>query len=403
MQKLQILTSFLFRGTLLVLLFFSSLHLAKAQNLINDQFIQRNTIGPFSGIATEEHPSGKKKLNIPIKNGKIEGTVREWAKNNKKVYEVQYTNGLKNGVETQWYATGDKKSEMNFQNGLASGTFTEWYKNKQKKSEGLFQNGKEEGVHQWWYSAGQLQQKATYRNGLEEGLVQNWYESGKLRLETEYQKGLKSGRSTEWFFNGKKKVEGDFKEDKEQGETRHWSKKGILVGIQTFEGGRLVKDINYRSGAINFGNGYLQVFNEKESFFTVHVNGGRVNPKNSQKEIIYSVDGQLFQLFNYPLSNVRGTEITGSNEKEIIEKYVQTEEAYIEKMTEVGIEVKKEWKETKKGIPYLKWSFVSPSSKDAEQKPRTVQQEYYLSFMCNQQILNLYSVVTNSDDPASIQ
>ncbi|MEL6923674.1 MAG: toxin-antitoxin system YwqK family antitoxin, partial [Bacteroidota bacterium] len=389
----------------------STAHLAKAQkkvsifdlDLINDQFIQRNTIGPFSGTATEEHGNGKKKLSMPIKAGKIEGTVREWAKNGTKVYEVEYKSGQKNGTETQWYATGVKKSTLDFSNGLANGTFTEWYKNKQKKSEGLFTNDREEGMHQWWYSTGQLQQKVNYREGQEEGLVQNWYKNGQKRLETEYTNGQKNGRSTEWFANGQQKTEGRFKADVEHGDTRYWSKQGLLLALQTYDEGKLVKDINYRSGAINLGRGYLQVFNEAESFFTVHVSGERVLPRESVQDITYSVDGQLLQLFNYPVSKVRDQDVAGADAKSTLENFIKIEEAYIEQMTGADIDIQREWKENKNGLGYVKWWFVSPSSKDEEQKARTVQQEFYISFMCNRQILNLYSVVTNSDDPVRIQ
>ena len=368
---------------------------------IRGLFIQRNTVGPFTGTAIEDHSNGKKKLRIDIKAGKAHGLFRQWAKNGKKIYEVKYINGQKSGIETQWYATGAKKSEMNFVNGQADGRYIEWYKNKKKKSEGIFKNGLEEGKHQWWYKTGQLQQQANYKNGLEEGLVQNWFLSGQLRLESNYKNGKKEGITTEWFGNGIKKSVTNFANNVEDGEAKSWSKKGILVGIQTFQAGRLIKDINYRSGAINIGTGYVQVFNEKESFFKVDILGEKIVPRSSV-ELIYSVDGKFFQLFNYAIKNYFEKDLTINTTKEILEAFVEKEKSYISKMTKSTIEVQKEFGKTDSGLDYIYWHFISPSSLAKEQKARTVQQEHYISIVCNQQILSLYSVVTNSDTPLAI-
>ena len=178
-------------------------------------------------------------------------------------------------------------------------------------------------------------------------------------------------------------------------------KKGILVGIQDFAAGRLTKDINYRSGAINTGGAYKQVFNEKQSFFTVDITGETVIPRNSV-DITYSVDGQLLQLFNYSLDNYLDGTTEPKNERETLELFVEKEQAYINRMTDFEIKVEKEWGQTASGSQYLHWHFVSPSSVAKDQKPRTVQREHYITIVCNRQILNLYSVVTNSDDPAAI-
>ena len=50
----------------------------------------------------------------------------------------------------------------------------------------------------------------------------------------------------------------------------------------------------------------------------------------------------------------------------------------------------------------LHWYFKSPESEVKEQKPRTVQEEHYVSMICNKQILNIHSIVTNSDKQSDI-
>ena len=371
---------------------------------INGLYYQRNTIDPFTGTAYDEHVNGKKKLNIPIKNGKVDGVAREWNMNGDKVYEATFEEGVQVGTETQWYATGDKKLEIHYLNGLPEGVCTEWHKNGQKKSEGLFRNGKEEGGHKWWFSGGQLDQEVFYKNGLADGVVKNWYQSGQMKLESHYKAGKKDGLTLKWHQNGQKKSEENFLAGKPDEEARFWSKSGIIQGIQVFENGNLVKDINYRSGNINIGNGYLQVFNEANSFFTVPVVGTSVIPTERQSIITYLVDGKLLQIFNVKLSNVLDSTQLDQPEEALLQIYKDYETALVKATEpEYKFEFQSEIMTLDSGKKIIHWYFDSPSSQYEEQKPRTVQEEHYFSMICNQQVLSLYSAVTNADDPNNIK
>ena len=92
-----------------------------------------------------------------------------------------------------------------------------------------------------------------------------------------------------------------------------------------------------------------------------------------------------------------------SNPQATFDNFLKQEQKFIEDNTKDKIEVKTEAKVNANGQAYWYWHFVSPSSKSTEQKPRTVQSEHYFTFICNEQILNLYSIVTNSDEPSDIQ
>ncbi len=371
---------------------------------INGLYYQRNTIDPFTGMAIDEHVNGQKKLNIPIKDGKVDGVAKEWNMNGDKIYEASFENGIQIGTETQWYATGDKKLELNYVNGEPDGICTEWHKSGQKKSEGLFKNGKEEGEHNWWYSDGNLDQQVFFKNGLADGTIKNWYQSVQIKLESHYKNGKKDGPTIKWHQNGQKKSEENFKLGEPHGETRFWSKTGIIQGIQIYEGGNLVKDINYRNGNINIGNGYLQVFNEANSFYTVPVTGTSVRATEGQDIITYVVDGMLLQLFNVPNKNFIDSTTNISSEEELLNIYKEYETALV-RATEPDFkyEFNTEILILDNGKKILHWYFKSPSSLDKEQKPRTVQEEHYLSMICNQQALSLYSAVTNSDDPLKVK
>jgi len=57
-------------------------------DVIRGLFFQPNTVDPYTGTAVDKHSNGKKRLEIPIKNGKPNGTSKEWAKNGQKIHET---------------------------------------------------------------------------------------------------------------------------------------------------------------------------------------------------------------------------------------------------------------------------------------------------------------------------
>jgi len=366
----------------------------------NNLLFRPNTMNPFTGLAYEEYPGGRKKIHVPIKDGKVHGTVKEWEKNGQKIQEATFEHGVQTGVEKQWFASGSKKLEIAYVNGVPEGVCTEWHKTGGKKSQGYFQNGKEEGEHNWWYYTGDKDQQVFYKNGMAEGMVTNWYQTGSVKLESEYLHGKKDGRTTEYYENGQKQSEGQFKEGAEHGEARFWSKKGTILGIQTFNMGILTKDINYRSGSLHIPGGYLQVFNEKESFFIVEVKGDEVLPQKSL-EITYVLDGKVLQLFNNPIDLFMASTKEVDDEA-VLKAYQNFEVNFLRKETKFNIQPKAEVFKTASGQTCLHWYFKSKESEEKEQKPRTVQEEHYVSMICNKQVLNLHSIVTNSDKQEAI-
>jgi len=369
---------------------------------IRGLYYQPNTIKPYTGTAFDKFPDGKKRLEIPIKDGKVHGKTKEWASTGKKVAEMNYVNGQPHGKEMQWYPLGKKKLEVNYINGKVEGIVTEWYKNEKKKSEGNYINGKEEGKHEWWHQNGQLDQIIFYKNGLAQGLVKNWFSNGKLRLESNFKDGKKDGLTTEWFENGKKFSEINYADNKENGMSYAWNKKGMLIKEEKFNQGSLLFSKNYLSGNIYSGDGYWQVFNEMNDFFRIKITGNSVHGRRSD-EITYVVDGDLLQIFNQPSEQYFGESFSNIGAKELLEKYIQKESKYISNATNFPIETKTDFGKTPAGYDFVHWSFVSPSSQEEEQKPRTVQEEHYISFICGERILSLYGVVTNNDTPEEIK
>ncbi len=399
--------SFFMKYIALLLCFFGTVSIALGQKIpfqeldyIKGKYFQRNTIAPFSGKAIDKHYNGKKKLEINIKDGQLNGVSREWAFNGKKVFEANYERNIPVGTEMRWYDNGNKKQEVPFVNGLPDGIATEWYANGQKMSEGKMVKGVEEGLFTWWYKDGAKEQEVNYKNGKPDGVVKKYHPNGQVQLESYYKNGMKNGTTKEWFMNGQLNSEVTYSNDNEDGKAYIYSKKGIVLEEKTYTNGDLIEDKNFRSGNIRTANGYAQVFNHAEDYYVVNVVSNDVYFREDA-DITFAVEGKLLQMFDYAKDKYFSKDHATKSKKELLKEYVLKETKLIKEVTNFDIKVKSDFGKNKNGIEYVKWHFISPSSK-GEQKPRTVVEEHYYSFIIGNRILNLYSVVTNSDNTNEI-
>jgi len=370
-------------------------------DVIKGLFFQPNTVDPYTGLAFLDYPNGDKQMEAPIKNGKIDGKVKEWERNGKKVYEAEFADGVQIGKEEQWYSDGFNKLLVNYQNGKANGMCTEWHQTGGKKSLGEFVNGEENGEHNWWYATGTKDQTVNYKYGKEDGPMKAWHENGAIKLEAHYVEGKLEGQYLLWYSNGQKKADKTYKDSIQIGEAQYWATDGRLVGRDVFSPtGVLQESYNYNSGSIKVKNDhYVQVVNTQNAHYQISLQADdRIYFVDKAQDITYSLDGMLLQIFQYPTP----TDVDAANPQAVFDAFLAKEKKFIEENTETEIEISQEAKVSKGGESYYYWHFASPSSKDAEQKARTVQSEHYITFICNDQILSLYSVVTNSDEPASV-
>jgi antitoxin component YwqK of YwqJK toxin-antitoxin module len=369
---------------------------------IRGLFYQRNTIGPFTGLAFEEFSNGKKKMHVPIEKGKINGLVKEWAKDGTQVYEATYVDGKKEGLEQQWYATKQKKVEVPYSNDLPNGVATEWHRNGKKKSEGLFRLGEENGVHLWWFDNEQLDQEATYIDGKEDGIVKGWYRTGQKEFEQHYKMGVKQGPTLKWYVNGQQKSEELFVNGKPDGEAKFWNDEGILHTIRIYENGQLIQEKNYRSGSINVGNGYVQVYNNPGAYIKVPVIGDGVRAIDS-KNVIYAIDGQIVQLFNIDWNSFMDTINKDLKYIPVMKQYLTYEARNIKNREQnFQFDIQQEEFVTTNDIEGVHWHFETPGKYAEEQTRWTIQEEHFISLVCGNQILTLTSAVAKADDPEKI-
>jgi len=394
-------------------------HFSKIEIQKNELYYQINTIDAFTGKAFEVHSpeddkekekakeeyeaflkTARKKEEVDFVDGKMHGKAKGWDEYGQKIYEANFSEGIQEGVERQWYPNGQQKVEVTYTQSVPNGMATEWYPSGGKKSEGEYANGREQGIHTWWYENGNKDQQITYVEGLEEGTIRKWYENGERMLEAQFEAGERNGTSIEWYENKQKKAEGKYIADKESGRFSSWSSKGKLLDVKEYEQGELIKAMDYRSAGIRNQEGFVQVFNEMTSFFTVAVKGNKVKTVNTGN-IGFIVDGKILQMITVPVSNFNKSQgmmpLQGeglllaqmrdemNNVRSTMSEVVALELFPEHEMLNIG------------GREALHWYFKAPIKSGDENKARTVLEEHYLSTVCGDYILIINSVVTNSD------
>ena len=363
----------------------------------NGLYYQRNHMKPFTGIAESRYPNGDLQGQARFKDGKLHGKSEEWSRTGRKVAERHFKEGVQVKTEQQWYPSGKLKLVVNFEEGKPEGMITEYHENGKKKSEGMLQGGAESGVHTWWFENGNKDQEVPYTAGKADGTIKQWYQDGQLKSEIEYKGGVRNGSSKEYHQNGKLRATGSYRDDKEQGEAMVYDKRGILIEKRIYDAGEQTRLYNYRPAAIRLSDGFVQVFNERDDFFTLRITGQWVRSRPS-RTVTYAVDGKLLQIYLTPVSELYEgrPQPLGASERDILTKYIDRELALIADntdYTEGGSNLKREVKTTANGKAYIHWSFDNATPKGIA-RDYNLEREHYYSFVVGGEIVSLYTIAT---------
>lgn len=102
------------------------------------------------------YPNGKKRIEIPLLNGKIDGIKRSWYEDGTKDYEIHYKNDEIFGNSISWYEDGSLAYQINRKNFLEEGLKTYCHKtidcifikgNKISAKQYTMKKGEVQGVH----------------------------------------------------------------------------------------------------------------------------------------------------------------------------------------------------------------------------------------------------------------
>lgn len=122
------------------------------------------------------------------------GKVFQLLENGKDTLSVQeYKNGKEDGTWKQFYSTNKIKELRYFKAGLKEGKYTSWWENGKLKAIYLFKNGEYEGPFKEWLPNGKLYKEMHYHKGYEEGSQKVWYDSGKIKSNYQMVNGRRFG------------------------------------------------------------------------------------------------------------------------------------------------------------------------------------------------------------------
>lgn len=135
---------------------------------------------PFTGLLVEDFSKGVRKLEINVRQGRVDGLSRGWfeAGGHRAVdakgggmehgqMEVEETlvAGVSHGLRTRWHPNGQKKSEEHIEHGVVTGGYVEWHDNGQKAVEMTLRGGSPDGLAEAWHPDGTLKSQTRFEGG----------------------------------------------------------------------------------------------------------------------------------------------------------------------------------------------------------------------------------------------
>ena len=219
----------------------------------------------------EYYPNGRIKREGSFRDGKREGTWREFDEQGNVVSSQIYkngtlvqsgimdTDGTRRGEWVELYPDSTLRAKGLFINGKRSGEWKFYYPGEVLEQMGSYKDGKLHGTWTWYYPSGKIQKqedffedvpegdyveydeegicivKGSYFDGMKTG---KWKEqSGDEFFEGEYRNGQQVGEWVSYYSNGKMAFKGSFKGGYPDGEHLYYYTNGRLREIQSYSGG----------------------------------------------------------------------------------------------------------------------------------------------------------------------
>lgn len=84
---------------------------------------------PFDGTLVEHWSPARRKAEVPVRGGRVDGITRGWYESGVQEVEESFRAGVSHGWRTRWHPNGALKSRVWIQYGTLSGFFHEWHTN----------------------------------------------------------------------------------------------------------------------------------------------------------------------------------------------------------------------------------------------------------------------------------
>jgi antitoxin component YwqK of YwqJK toxin-antitoxin module len=148
--------------------------------------------GLKNGITKFISAAGKIQTEIPYRDDKIHGQLRQYYENGEVMSMITYENGNQQGLMMTFFENGMKQLETNYDGGKIHGVYATYDEFGDKISETMYVNGLRHGKNVTYYpksNGGGLYELSFYENGLLEGDKVLFYETGEILATVPYIKG----------------------------------------------------------------------------------------------------------------------------------------------------------------------------------------------------------------------
>jgi len=209
------------------------------------------------------YESGAVKKEIPKRNYKREGLLKEYYETGKLKRTEEYADGSLNGWVREYAQSGELQRETLFVQGQRNGPARTYYKNGKLASELMYRNDVLDGSVKNFYPGGRLAVEMSYLENNPNGIKKTYYEDGQIWSESVYQQGvLKEHKEFEYKRHDDKK-EKSASVAHESDEAALESFRKIKDTRELYQDGRLKKENIYLNETDYIersyhGNGFLQ-------------------------------------------------------------------------------------------------------------------------------------------------
>ena len=138
------------------------------------------------GVSLSYHRNGKLAIEVPYRNGKIDGVFRSYDENGTLHETIGYLEGEEEGYSTIYYANGKRKSRETYRHGILNGMSENWDEKGKLRRQIPYVDGQIHGVFKMYDEFGKIKEDMNFIHGLRNGAYRR-YKYGKLEFEAEFQ------------------------------------------------------------------------------------------------------------------------------------------------------------------------------------------------------------------------
>jgi len=177
---------------------------------------------------SENYINGNRKIELNIKDGKLNGVKKYFYDNGILKYDIEYSNGKRNGKFNLYTETGEIIKSENYRDGRKQGQYLHrrFYANGNIQSEIKSSNNSfYSGIHKEWYNNNILKEEIDYDKGVANKIVKSYNKKGELS-------------KTKWYIDYKLKKEIDSSKGHKNRIVKSYNKKGVISKTQVWVDGK---------------------------------------------------------------------------------------------------------------------------------------------------------------------